>query len=308
MSSPSRQTHAALFRRARIESRPAQYGVPEFVLFGRYNYTTAQPALEPHAHRNAIELCFLVKGRQTYRVGDQDYRLRGGDVFVTFPDEQHSTGSTPEEKGVLYWMILSMPDAGAPFLGLPPPLAQPLVNALLTLQPTCRHFRGSWDLRNILDAMLLVVSAPAEPLRATRLATLAATYLLRLLDCAGRAPAVRPDLRLHRVVQYIEQHLTEPLALPALAARSGLSVSRFKTRFKQETGVPPVEYILRARIAEARRRLVADGCTVTEVAYALGFSSSQYFATVYKRFTGERPSMARASRRPPPPTAVIKGA
>ena len=47
-------------------------------------------------------------------------------------------------------------------------------------------------------------------------------------------------------------HLT-PADVPALAAQAGLSEARFKVRFKEEVGIPPGEYVLRARVDEARK-------------------------------------------------------
>jgi AraC-like DNA-binding protein len=69
-----------------------------------------------------------------------------------------------------------------------------------------------------------------------------------------------------------------------------LSSSRFQALFKQKTGIPPAEFALRARVAEAARRLALPGTDVTSVAFALGFSSSQYFSSVFKRFTNLSPS------------------
>ena len=94
-----------LFALPRIVMRPSSSERCGLIQLGRYNYTSAKSGLREHKHRHAIEICFLVKGRQTYRVGGNFYSLSGGDVFVTFPNEGHSTGGMPEEKGILYWMV-----------------------------------------------------------------------------------------------------------------------------------------------------------------------------------------------------------
>jgi AraC-like DNA-binding protein len=70
-----------------------------------------------------------------------------------------------------------------------------------------------------------------------------------------------------------------------------LSESRFKSRFKAEIGVPPAEYWLRQKIERATEMLKTR--RVTEVAHELGFSSSQYFATAFKRYTLMNPSRYR---------------
>jgi hypothetical protein len=53
------------------------------------------------------------------------------------------------------------------------------------------------------------------------------------------------------------------------------------------------QFWLRERIRIARERLLDDGATVTDVATELGFSSSQHFATVFRRFTGFTPNRYR---------------
>ncbi|MBC8010767.1 MAG: helix-turn-helix transcriptional regulator, partial [Burkholderiales bacterium] len=100
------------------------------------------------------------------------------------------------------------------------------------------------------------------------------------------------ESRFAKVLAHVAEHLAEPdvLDVGSLARIAELSVSRFKTRFKAEFGVPPAEYVLRARVEEARRRLARPGATVTYVALDLGFSSSQYFATSFKRLTHSTPS------------------
>ena len=77
-----------------------------------------------------------------------------------------------------------------------------------------------------------------------------------------------------------------------LAEIAGLSPSRFKASFKEEFGVPPAEYALRARVVEAHRRLSKPDATVIRVAFDLGFSFSQYFASVFRRFTNFTPREA----------------
>ena len=88
-----------------LDLRPL--GIPAVPQLGRYSYREAHRGLDLHVHRDALEICYLARGRQLYRVGRRDFVLTGGDVFVTFPGEVHSTGEAPEEKGTLYWVQLT---------------------------------------------------------------------------------------------------------------------------------------------------------------------------------------------------------
>ena len=103
----------------------------------------------------------------------------------------------------------------------------------------------------------------------------------------GRIP---PDIR--AVLDRIEADPAARPSLDELADSVHLSASRFKAKFKEQTGIPPAEYLLRRKV-EAARRLLAAGQRVTEVAFALGFSSTQYFATAFKRFANLQPREVR---------------
>lgn len=64
---------------------------------------------------------------------------------------------------------------------------------------------------------------------------------------------------------------------------------QFKTLFK----VPPKRYILRKRIATAKRELVSTGKTIVSIAAACGFPSSEHFAKTFKKETSYTPSEYR---------------
>nr|HRJ72954.1 AraC family transcriptional regulator [Terrimicrobiaceae bacterium] len=247
-------------------------------------------SLAPHHHPGAMEICFLVKGRQNYQVAGRDHRMRGGDVFFTFPGEWHSTGGLPQEKGSLYWLTLNLPSSGEPFLGLDARQANKLVSELLRLK--VRLFRGDWTMKKLLDEVTFAHYERRSPLRVLYIANCINAFLLRMIACS-RAASPTATSNLQEVLHFIEQNVEENLSVANLATRARLSLSRFKARFKEETGVPPAEYILRAKIDQAKNLLQTT--TVTDTAYSLGFSSSQYFATVFKRFTRMRPSEYQAA-------------
>lgn len=270
-----------------LDLRPL--GIPEVPMLGRYNYARAQQGLLQHAHPGAMEICFLAKGTQIYRVGKRDYVLHGGDVFVTFPGEQHSTGEAPQEKGVLYWAIIFLPRQPGRFLNCPPGDARKLLAGLRTLPH--RHFAGDPQLRMLLDGIFATArpGRGTNPLQRISLNVRLTEFLLMVLECSRRNPKAGLTNGIHQILRYIDAHIEESLPVGELAARMGLSVSRFKTRFKKEIGIPPAEYVLRCKISEAKKLLAQPRATVTDTAYRLSFSSSQYFATVFKRYTGKNP-------------------
>ncbi|MGY2905893.1 AraC-like DNA-binding protein [Bradyrhizobium sp. URHC0002] len=95
------------------------------------------------------------------------------------------------------------------------------------------------------------------------------------------------------------QHMRDEPArahLTALAARAGLSPSRFLHLFKAETGVPLRRYRLWNRLGAAIRAS-AEGASLTEAAHAAGFASSAHFSSAFRDMFGMMPSdLARALR------------
>jgi len=255
---------------------------------GRYSYTSAQRGLRPHTHGTALEICLLAKGKQTYRLDGRIYRVKGGDQFVAFPREIHDTGGEPEGKGVLYWLILDIAPSRTGFLQLAPLAARLLVTALCRLP--ARHFRADPTARASLDRVFEALNG-SDQLRTVRAANWLVTYLLKTVAAAasGELPAIS------KVIQAAQDRVAaapddEWITVPELAAHVGQSISYFKARFKAETGTPPAEFVTRRKIDRAQKLLEAPGATVTSVAYDLGFSSSQYFATVFRRYMMRAPS------------------
>ncbi len=268
-----------------IDLRPL--GIPEVPMLGRYDYREAQRGLDLHAHRDVLEICYLAKGRQLYRVGRRDFVLRGGDVFVAFPGEVHSTGEAPQEKGQLYWLQVLLPSGSARFLNCPARDSRTLIQQLLGLPH--RHFAGEPALARVLDEIFAAHRRASDPLQRTTIQNRLVDFLLRVIACARQSPRASVSPPISSLLRYIKANAHQALPLAALAARLGLSLPRFKARFKQEVGIPPAEYVLRCKIEAAKKRLAQPNANVTTVAFDLGFSSSQYFATVFKRYTGRRP-------------------
>ncbi len=195
-------------------------------------------------------------------------------------------------------MILEPPTAGHPFLGLSKVQRQALGRALKTLPQ--RQFRGSWKMKDHLDTVTELLHKRRSPLGSLEIPHAVVRFLLEVIDCANRIAPKPTPRSLAPVISHIATNLDAPLTIAELADKAGLSESRFKSRFKEEYGVPPAEYVLRVRIEEAKRRLRSGHGSITRIAFDLGFSSSQYFATVFKRLTGQSPAGWRARERKPP--------
>lgn len=280
----------------RIDLFVRDINLPGVLEIGSYHYKTAQRGLQAVSHEGCFGICHLVRGRQAYRVDGELFRLHGGDQLLTLPGETLDTAGTPEEKGRLHWFVLRMQPMNASLLFLEPSAAAALREILLALPR--RHFAAHPESGELAAHLLATLQQrPETMLQRLAAAQLVLRYLFLTIGAArsNRAPHASP--RIQRCLDHITARLHEPLYVPQLAALIGLSESRFKIRFRAEMGVPPGDYILRQKIDAARQALAQPGASVTGVAHALGFSSSQYFATVFRRFTGMTPTACKAPTR-----------
>lgn len=93
---------------------------------------------------------------------------------------------------------------------------------------------------------------------------------------------------------YMRSHLDSDVKIADVARHVGISMSRLHALFKKETGLTPNDFLQRLRIEKAETLLCATNTPVTRIALDLGFSSSQYFATCFRKYTGMAPAEFRA--------------
>lgn len=148
-------------------------------------------------------------------------------------------------------------------------------------------------------ALVEVVAAhgSGEVLGAAQATVHLAGVLLALL-ASPAASAREPDTAKHaRRVQAVVKHMTDNLAgrvdHAALERVSGLSTSRLQALFREVTGYPPLDYLRRLRVEEARRLLADSRLSVKEIAARTGFADTSQFSRVFRRVDGLSPAHFR---------------
>jgi AraC family transcriptional regulator len=103
----------------------------------------------------------------------------------------------------------------------------------------------------------------------------------------GLSPSVR-----HRLIDYIETHLDQPVTLQTLADIAGLSPFHLQRMFLLSCGLSPHEWLLRRRLSRAKT-LLATQDPIAQIASACGFSSQSHMTRAFKEATGCTPSVYR---------------
>ena len=98
-------------------------------------------------------------------------------------------------------------------------------------------------------------------------------------------------------VIYIRKHLTEPLALDAIAEHTGVNKHYLSRLFKQVLGKTVFETVRVLRCNEAKRR-IEEGMPVAQAAHSCGFENLSYFTRTFKKYYNILPSHCRREGTP----------
>ncbi len=111
-----------------------------------------------------------------------------------------------------------------------------------------------------------------------------------LADCASL-----PKDKLRCATEYINENLEKDLTLAEIAASVGMSPYHFARAFKQITGFPPHQYLIKRRIEKAKCLLADSNLAIAEIAYRVGFASQSHFTTLFRKHTTTTPKAYRDS-------------
>jgi AraC-like DNA-binding protein len=106
------------------------------------------------------------------------------------------------------------------------------------------------------------------------------------------------DGRIERVRRRIDAQPLERVPVRTMARQAGLSERYFGCLFREQTGLSPKRYQVRARMHYARLLLRESGLSVKECAHQLGYPDPYNFSHHYRQQFGSSPSEDR--RRAPP--------
>ncbi|WGY47296.1 AraC family transcriptional regulator [Vibrio sp. ABG19] len=99
--------------------------------------------------------------------------------------------------------------------------------------------------------------------------------------------------RICNLLEYIHQHLDQPLSLDRLSQQSCWSRWQLQRVFHNETGLTVANYVRELKLSEAAERLVCSQERVIDIALALGFSSEVSFSRTFKHHFGISPRQYR---------------
>ena len=150
-------------------------------------------------------------------------------------------------------------------------------------------------LRGLSQLTARATAAMGDPDALEEIAIELADAVVGVAARARREPSAPPQhhARIARVLRWLASHRAEPHSLADLARRASLSPYHFLRTFKRVAGVTPHQWLLRARLREAARRLTAGRQPVTDIALDVGFEDLSNFTRSFRAEFGTSPRRYR---------------
>ena len=256
-------------------------------------------------YNEGIEIAYLENGQMPFLVDDRKYTLQWGDLTVTRPWQIHRNGDPHITDGRHHFLII---DVGVRRPDQPwrwPSWVVLLKKDLQELTDILRHredhvCHANREIRQCFQNLARLVETYKAENNASHLHAKINELLVLILNLLReQAGPLNRELsgRRHTVKLFLQDLsanpgiLVEDWTAESMARHCGLCASTFLAYCKDLTNLTPNAYLTRCRIERAAILLRKNpGMTITEVAFATGFQSSQYFATVFRKFNRCAPS------------------
>ncbi|RPI02599.1 MAG: AraC family transcriptional regulator [Calditrichaeota bacterium] len=259
-----------------------------------YRFDALHPIL-PNYH-DFYEIGCVYSGEAVYHIAGHNFSIQAGNVVFIQSGQMHTIDAGPYKplmSASIYFKPELISHIGAhplennyllPFTGLisnRPPILQQKDLGVSIWQYILDMYKESCDVENFYQ--LAIKNRLCDIL-------LISLRAMKRLNMIKRAQAPQNKInRLTIVLDYIQRHYAESIALGHLAKLAFMSSSYFCRYFKQVVGLSPINYILRYRIDKAKQLLLTTNLTHSEVSFQVGFSSQSYFNRIFQRFTKMNP-------------------
>lgn len=269
--------------------------------------------VEPHPHsHDFLEIAYVASGRGVHRIGDTEYAVSQGDLFIINYNILHEFRSLKDltESRLIVYNCVFNPDF----------LDYSLINCK-DFSDITHHFlfsslfpeegenksdirlhggdsRGIEDLyEKMLREYHLKENGYIEILRA---------YLIELLITIFRAfrksSLLEEDIDsqrrrvIEKVMLYMKNNYVQELKLEELSLMAFLSRNYFCKLFKDVNDMTVMEYAQKIRMEEACRLLRDTDKKVIDIVSRVGYRDIKFFNQVFRRKTGMTPSEYRKSQ------------
>jgi AraC-like DNA-binding protein len=240
----------------------------------------------PHTH-NHTELFFIVGGKGQFLIQDQAFPVDASKLVLINPNVAHTEASLNAQP--LEYIVLGI---GGIELA-----AGENSNGQFRILEHFDRTEIALCLRNILREMELKNTGYEDVCQAYMEILIVRLMRQMALTVPVAPQVVHSNRQCAAVRRYIDLHYKEPLTLELLAEEAHMNKYYLSHAFKEEYGIPPINYMIDRRISESKYLLTETDLSMSQIARLLGFSSLSYFSQVFRKTQGISPMEYRNNAR-----------
>tara|TARA_R110001606_G_scaffold92864_1_gene206210 strand:+ start:16322 stop:17185 length:864 start_codon:yes stop_codon:yes gene_type:complete len=229
--------------------------------------------------------CYLVyipTGKGILSTKKGKWEVNSGDVMVLYPGEWHNYKPIEETGWEEYWIGIK---------------GEVLSNRILKdLFPEntsyVKQIGHQEELVFLFNQSLKLVKKNSLGFRKI-LAGIVLQLVAYVISYQEEGLGSREEQLCKKVIDFIKENLNTEVDFKKLASDHHLSYNRFRTVFKNNSGVSLQQYLINERLEHAKRLMVNTDLSLKEISAKTGFNSLFYFSKVFKNKMGYSPGKIR---------------
>ncbi|MFU0801499.1 MAG: AraC family transcriptional regulator [Xylanivirga thermophila] len=260
-----------------------------------------------HKH-DFIEIAYVISGNGIHIIGDYEYKVSEGDLFIINYDMEHGFFSDPNSKKVpIVYNCAFMPEFLDASL-LETKHFENITSSFLFKSLFPDDYAPSPDLHlkgaafNEIGGIFSKMYSEYN-LRQKGYMDIIRAYLIELIIKIFRYIdnedkkhiSLKNKKIVESAIEYLKENYNSDVKLEDLAMKSFISKNYFSTLFKETTGINFSDFVQKLRIDEACKLLKTTDMKVIDIAHEVGFNDIKFFYEVFKRVTSQTPGSYRNS-------------
>jgi AraC-like DNA-binding protein len=246
-----------------------------------------------HRNENQVENAFLLhyvrRGEFWYRIRGRSCRAPAGTVCLMNLNDPVQYGNDRPSTAEIWWIDFNSREMPHMFTELRAD-HHPLFDHLDT-------GRLEALLSSLFDLVRLQPPAYEPRVAAALLGIVAELFSSRaktgdFVNLVGRAAVLSEPVR--KGIDYMTRFHASPMSLKRVCAAVDQSIYHFVRVFHREVGAPPIQYLNRYRIEQAKRLLANSNEPIDQIRPMVGIPNPVHFSRLFRQIAGTSPSEYRA--------------
>ncbi len=251
----------------------------------------------PHLHDD-IEFIAVLQGEMNYNINGEIITVRQNEgVFINSRQLHYGFSKTKTECDFICILIHPL------MLCVSQSIEQKYVVPLLKNQnvPYIKLSADTQWKKELLRCILSMYHAKENPVAPLIISSLFLKIWSIIFENSNTSVSLKNQNSdftiLKNMIGYIQKFYREKITLDDIATAGAVGQSKCCKLFNKYIGVTPNAYLIQYRLHQSTWYLKNTDMTITEIAQAVGFSGSSYYAEVFRKWCNNSPSEYRKAKR-----------